>query len=171
MDAISKYCPLFLRETPNPIPICFGTMSHEQRTGAKQFETIYERSGKNWIILDTLSRFLVADNPGWEQKVTSQGKGIYSSDSKKDSKGQVCHMKNKPRLSRPALGSVCYFKKYFLQVLSVRRKDGCKNATVQEAWGGWYRKAIGATGTLVSHLFIYLYLEAGSYCVSKLVNS
>lgn len=30
MDAISKYCALFLRETPNPIPICLGTMSCEQ---------------------------------------------------------------------------------------------------------------------------------------------
>lgn len=40
MDAIwlHKYCALFLGEKPNPIPICLGTMSHEQKEkGSKVF--------------------------------------------------------------------------------------------------------------------------------------
>lgn len=46
MDAIwlGKYCALFLGEIPNPIPICLGTMTHEQEEkGNKVFwETLKE---------------------------------------------------------------------------------------------------------------------------------
>lgn len=44
MDAISKYCALFWRETP--IPICLGTHEpmNSERRGAKHFEAIFERS-------------------------------------------------------------------------------------------------------------------------------
>lgn len=80
-----------------------------------------------------LSRFLVADAPGWKQKVKVEGRASAAVTVKRTAGGKSATRRINLDCPHPALGSVCYFKKYFLQVLSVGNKDGCKNVAVQEA--------------------------------------
>lgn len=88
----------FWRETPNPIPICLCTMSHEQEeTGSKAFwDHLWKKPLRTEIILNVLPRFLGTNDPGWREGGTSQGKAICSINNKQTARGKSAARRTRP---------------------------------------------------------------------------